>query len=63
MYEEGRGVLKDEAKAFFWYGQSAVAGNARGMVGLAKMYEEGRGTAKDTAKASHWRLRAAAAGR
>ena len=54
MYENGRGVTKDYAKAVEWYRKSAEQGYVYAQNNLGRMYENGRGVSKDYAKAVEW---------
>ncbi len=56
------GVKQDFAKAAYWYGKSAAAGNAPGQYRLGTLYERGKGVAKDMNAALGWYERAAALG-
>ena len=47
MYENGRGVAKDEREAARLYKLAADQGNAYAQGNLGRMYEDGRGVAKD----------------
>ena len=51
MYENGRGVAKDEARAVELYQAAADQGLAAAQCYLGVMYENGRGVAKDEARA------------
>ena len=50
MYADGRGVLKDDAKAVKWFRLAAEQGDARSQSNLGLMYVDGRGVLKDDAK-------------
>jgi TPR repeat protein len=54
MYETGRGVPKDLAKAVAWYGKAAERGHAESQYVLGMMYEDGRNVQRDQAKAKEW---------
>lgn len=56
------GVTKDYAKAAYWYGKSASAGNAPAQYRLGTLYERGMGVAKDLKGALGWYERAASLG-
>jgi len=58
LYEDGRGVEKDNAEALEWYEKGADAGNAASMSGLARLYDKGLGTAKDPNEAARWAIAA-----
>ena len=59
MYDNGRGVAKDDAEAARWYRKAADQGNAGAQINLGLMYEHGRGVAKDDAEAVRWYRKAA----
>jgi TPR repeat protein len=59
MYDNGRGVAKNEIEAVQWYRKAAEQGNAVGQANLGYMYETGRGVIKDDAQAVQWYRRAA----
>ena len=60
MFENGRGVAKDDAEAVRWYRLAAAQGIASGQNNLGLMFEEGRGVVKDAAEAIRlYRLAAA----
>ena len=54
MYDEGRGVLKDEAEAVCWYRLAAEQGDASAQRILGSMYAGGRGVLKDSVLAHMW---------
>ena len=54
MYDNGRGVLKDDAEAVRWYRLAAEQGQAQAQYGLGRMYAFGRGVLKDDAEAMRW---------
>ena len=62
MYERGRGVAADAAKAVHWYALAAQAGNRKAMHNLAVAYASGTGVAKNLAEAARWFSKAAALG-
>ena len=62
MYERGRGVPADAAKAVHWYELAAQAGNRKAMHNLAVDYASGVGTPKNLAEAARWFSKAAALG-
>ena len=63
MYEDGRGVGKDEAEAVRLYRKAADAGDVDGMVYLGVMYKFGWGVGKDEAEAVRWYRRRRRRGR
>ncbi len=62
MYEQGRGVEIDYAKALKWYRKAAKQDLAIAALGLGSMYEKGTGIPKNAAKATQWYRKAAAQG-
>jgi hypothetical protein len=54
IYDKGRGVAPDPARAFGYYRQAAQAGNSDGMHELARCYRYGIGTARNEAEAVRW---------
>jgi len=46
MYEDGRGVTRDDAQAAAWYRKAADQGDAVAKDNLRLMHEQGRGVAK-----------------
>ena len=62
IYENGRGVGKDETMAFAWYLRAADAGDAISQRLIGAMYESGRGVDTDTDAALEWYRKAAANG-
>ena len=62
MYDNGKGVTKDYAKALEWYGKAAEQGFANGQHNLGLMYYNGTGVTKDYAKALEWHGKAAEQG-
>ena len=54
MYDNGRGVLKDDAEAVRWYRLAAEQGYADAQFNLGLMYDNGRGVLKDEAEAVRW---------
>ena len=47
MYDNGRGVLKDDAEAVRWYRLAAEQGDADAQFNLGLMYDNGRGVLKE----------------
>ena len=62
MYENGRGVSQDYAKAVEWFLKSAEQGDADVQCNLGRMYENGRGVSQDYAKAVEWYRKSAEQG-
>lgn len=62
LYESGRGVLKDLAKAVHWYEQAAKRNNPEAQYRVGLMHAEGRGLRKDRAQMLDWWQRAARTG-
>lgn len=60
-YYRGRGVEKNEEKAFEWYDRAARAGNVFGMVNVAYAYQHGEGVERDCKKAFYWYKKSAEA--
>jgi TPR repeat protein len=59
MYSVGRGVEKDERRAFEWFRNAAGAGDPAGQFALGQIYENGRGVAQDNVEALKWYQKAA----
>jgi uncharacterized protein len=53
-YMRGRGVLKDEAIAFYWMKLAAQQNFSLAQRSLGELYEKGSGVAPDIIVASHW---------
>jgi TPR repeat protein len=62
LYENGKGVPQDYAKAREWYEKAAAKDNAAAMNNLGGLYENGNGVAQDYAKARELYEKAAAKG-
>ena len=62
MYDNGRGVPKDDKEAVRWYRMAAEQGNADAQSKLGAMYYTGRGVPKDYVLAYMWWNLAAASG-
>ena len=63
MYEQGKGVERDDSTAVKWYAAAARKGNyASAQYNLARMYIDGRGVKKNEPKAREWLEAAAAQG-
>ncbi|PIR31615.1 MAG: hypothetical protein COV36_07770 [Alphaproteobacteria bacterium CG11_big_fil_rev_8_21_14_0_20_44_7] len=54
MYRRGRGVEKDDKKAFMWFEKSAAQGSTNAMLNLASMYKLGEGTEQNLELAYAW---------
>ena len=54
MYENGRGVAKDDAEAVIWYRKAADQGNALAQFNLGLMLREGQGVPQDDVRAHMW---------
>ena len=54
MYDEGRGVTRDDAQAVNWYRKAADQGDANAQNNLGFMYAEGRGVAQDYTQSADW---------
>ncbi len=61
IYETGRGVPRDPARAAKWYERAARQGNSLAQYALAELYSRGRGVPRDIAAAARL-YRAAAEG-
>ncbi len=62
MYDNGRGVPKDEQQAVVWYRKAAEQGNAGAQYSLGWGYAQGRGVPKDDQQAVAWSGKAAEQG-
>ena len=54
MYDNGQGVLQDDAVAVKWYRLAAEQGNAFAQYNLGVMYANGKGVPQDDAEAVKW---------
>ena len=54
MYDNGRGVVKDDTEAVRWYRKAAEQGHAGAQNNLGLMYLTGRGVTKDEGEAYFW---------
>ena len=54
LYDNGKGVLKDDKEAVKWYRKAAEQGLASAQGNLGAMYANGHGVLKDLSKAKHW---------
>ena len=55
----GKGVTKDDNKAFNWWLKAAQNGHIKAMFCVGSCYGEGKGVSKDIVKAFEWFLKAA----
>jgi hypothetical protein len=62
MYDNGRGVVKDEQQAAGWWRQAATQGFADAEVSLGVCYAKGEGVPHDDAQAAVWYRHAAQQG-
>jgi len=62
MYEDGRGVPKDEQQAVFWFRKAAEQGDASAQSSLGFRYAQGQGVPKDEQQAIFWSRKAAEQG-
>jgi S1-C subfamily serine protease len=62
MYDVGKGVPEDPARAVSWYQQSAERGHAAAQFNLGLMYASGRGIQQDAGQARFWLAQAAGQG-
>jgi TPR repeat protein len=62
LYEAGRGVPADAARAADFYERAALAGHADAMVRLGVLLHDGRGVEADPEAARQWLQRAAGLG-
>jgi hypothetical protein len=54
LYENGRGVARDDRQAADWYTKAAEAGHPGAQFNLGNMYKQGRGVPEDPALAVLW---------
>jgi hypothetical protein len=62
MYDNGKGVPEDNAKAVYWYRKSAEQGDKWAQFNLGIKYDKGEGVPENDAKAVHWYRKAAEQG-
>jgi len=62
MYDKGKGVPEDDAKAVYWWRKAAEQGDVETQYNLGVMYARGEGVPEDDAKAVHWYRKAAEQG-
>ena len=53
-YENGQGVLQDDAEAVRWYRAAAEQGDAEAQFNLGVMYATGKGVLQDHIQAYQW---------
>lgn len=54
MYDEGRGVARDDAKARAWFQKAAEQGDVKAQLKLGLMYAGGEGGQKDYVQVYKW---------
>lgn len=54
LYDEGKGLPEDNAKAIEWYQKAAEQGFSQAQVNLGIMHEQGEGTPTDPVRAYFW---------
>ena len=62
MYQDGKGVSKDEDEAAKWYRMAAEQGLTDAQVSLGQMYKDGQGVPQDDIEAAKWYRMAAEQG-
>jgi len=62
MYDNGRGVQKDDREAVAWFRKAALQGHASAQINLGLMYAEGEGVPQDDKEAVAWYRKAALQG-
>ena len=62
LYDYGKGVPEDDAKAVYWYRKAAEQGSVAGQHYLGLMYAKGEGIPEDHVQAYAWFSVAAAQG-
>jgi TPR repeat protein len=62
MYEDGKGVAKDDKQAVYWYTKAAESGKADAQFYLATKYLLGEGVAMDNKQAVYWLTKSAEGG-
>ena len=62
MYQNGRGVKRDDREAVRWHRKAAEQGEARAQFNLGFMYQNGRGVKRDDREALRWYRKAAEQG-
>jgi TPR repeat protein len=61
-YENGRGVRKNQQKAFWWWRVAAEHGHPQAQYNLGSMYDNGHGVPQSSQLAVRWYRRSAAQG-
>ena len=61
-YENGRGVRKNQQKAFWWWRVAAEHGHPQAQYNLGQMYDKGHGVPQSSQLAVRWYRRSAAQG-
>src|SRR2546430_16350108 len=61
-YANGKGIEKDEVKAFEWYKKSAKQEDSNAQYQLGQCYKDGIGVEKDEVKAFKWYKKSAKQG-
>ncbi len=62
IYENGRGIGRDNIQAAEWYTRAAEGGHPGAQFNLGNMYQQGLGVTKDPSQAVYWWTLAAAQG-
>jgi hypothetical protein len=62
MYDNGKGVQQDHAKAVLWYRKAAEKGLAGAQYNLGLIYDHGDGITQDNAEAIYWYRKASKQG-
>jgi TPR repeat protein len=62
LYDEGKGITKDYAKAAYWFQKAADQGNADAQDMLAGLYQNGDGVDQQDDQAASWYEKAAVQG-
>jgi TPR repeat protein len=62
MYEAGRGITRDYAKAMEWFQQAAGNSYGEAMFRMGQMFERGRGVELNKNVAAEWYAKAADVG-
>src|SRR5690349_14904233 len=59
LYQSGKGVPRDTAKAIYWYTRAARQNNAEAAFWLGEIYKDGIDVEQDYGKAKAWYLQSA----